>query len=104
METEPPSQEEAPSVTESPGKFLMWLFRQAYRVAVIVIGFTILLIGVIMIVAPGPALIVIPIGLGILAQEFVWARKWLDYAKRQLEEFGITSKSEKTQDPPPGDS
>ena len=39
-----------------------------------VIGMTILLLGVAMIVLPGPAFIVIPAGLGILATEFAWAR------------------------------
>ena len=39
-----------------------------------VIGITILLLGVAMIVLPGPALIVIPAALGILATEFTWAR------------------------------
>ena len=42
-----------------------------------VIGFTILFIGIILIFIPGPALIVIPIGLGILATEFLWARNLL---------------------------
>ena len=78
----------------SPGKFLLWMFRQAYRVAIVVIGFTVLAIGLAMTVLPGPAFIVIPIGLGILAQEFVWARRWLDYAKHQLQEFGITAKTD----------
>jgi tellurite resistance protein TerC len=45
------------------------------KVAVAVIGTTILLIGLALIVLPGPAFIVIPIGLGILATEFVWARR-----------------------------
>ena len=40
-----------------------------------VIGVTILLFGVAMIVLPGPAFIVIPLGLGILATEFAWARR-----------------------------
>ena len=40
-----------------------------------VIGITILLIGVAMVVLPGPAFIVIPVGLGILATEFAWARR-----------------------------
>lgn len=39
------------------------------------IGGTIVLIGVAMIVLPGPAFIVIPVGLGILATEFAWARR-----------------------------
>jgi uncharacterized protein (TIGR02611 family) len=40
-----------------------------------VIGGTVVLIGIALIVLPGPAFIVIPIGLGILASEFVWARR-----------------------------
>lgn len=51
--------------------------RQARRVIRIVIGFTVLLVGVAMIVLPGPAIVVIPAGLAILATEFVWARKLL---------------------------
>jgi tellurite resistance protein TerC len=45
------------------------------KVIIGVIGTTILLIGVALIVLPGPAFIVIPIGLGILASEFIWARR-----------------------------
>lgn len=39
------------------------------------IGGTILLIGIALIVLPGPAFIVIPVGLAILATEFAWARR-----------------------------
>ena len=52
---------------------------------------TVLLIGIAMIVLPGPAVVVIPIGLAILATEFVWARKWLDYAKRKIDTFSSFS-------------
>ena len=52
-------------------------FRQARRLIRIVIGFTVLLIGVFMIVLPGPAFVVIPVGLAILATEFLWAKKLL---------------------------
>lgn len=44
-------------------------------------GGTILVIGFAMIVLPGPAVVVIPLGLGILATEFVWARRWFRRAK-----------------------
>lgn len=47
---------------------------QARRV--VVVGGTTLLAGVAMLMLPGPAFIVIPLGLAILATEFVWAR-WL---------------------------
>ena len=46
-----------------------------------VIGLTILLIGVAMTVLPGPAFIVIPVGLGILATEFAWARRTIRRAR-----------------------
>jgi len=49
----------------------------ARRIAVAVIGGSILLLGIAMVVLPGPAIIVIPIGLGVLGLEFAWARYWL---------------------------
>ena len=44
------------------------------RVIVSVVGATVLLIGVALLVLPGPAFIVIPIGLAILATDYAWAR------------------------------
>jgi len=55
--------------------------QQAKRIARIVIGFTVLLVGLAMIVLPGPAIVVIPAGLAILATEFLWARKLLERIK-----------------------
>ena len=52
-------------------------YKWARRVVVAVIGGTVVLIGVVMIFLPGPALVVIPVGLGILGLEFAWARSWL---------------------------
>jgi tellurite resistance protein TerC len=49
----------------------------ARRVIVSMVGATVLLIGVALLVLPGPAFIVIPIGLAILATEYAWARRWL---------------------------
>jgi tellurite resistance protein TerC len=51
--------------------------RTAWRVVVGVIGVTVLALGLAMVVLPGPAFVVIPIGLMILGSEFVWARRWL---------------------------
>jgi tellurite resistance protein TerC len=55
--------------------------QQAKRLIVIVIGCTILLMGIAMIVLPGPAVLVIPVGLGVLATELVWARRLLNKLK-----------------------
>ena len=52
---------------------------------VIVIGFTVLAAGLAMIVLPGPAVLVVPLGLAILATEFIWARKLLVTVKERLQ-------------------
>ena len=51
------------------------------RIVIAIVGFTVLLLGVVMIVLPGPAFIIIPLGLAILATEFVWAQRLLTKAK-----------------------
>ena len=53
----------------------------ARRIAISVVGGTVLLIGIAMLVLPGPGLIVIPLGLAILGAEFAWARVWLRKVK-----------------------
>jgi tellurite resistance protein TerC len=57
-------------------------------VIIAVIGFTVLSVGVALLVLPGPAFLVIPAGLAILAIEFAWARRWLQRIKRLAEEKG----------------
>jgi uncharacterized protein (TIGR02611 family) len=52
------------------------------RVIVSVVGATALLIGVALLILPGPAFIVIPVGLAILATEYAWARRWLRKVRR----------------------
>ena len=52
-------------------------YKAARRVVVAVVGATVLVLGFVMIVTPGPAIVVIPIGLAILSIEFAWARLWL---------------------------
>ena len=52
-------------------------YKTAKRLAIAVVGSSVLILGIIMLVTPGPAVLVIPAGLGILAIEFVWARRWL---------------------------
>src|SRR5438477_2953839 len=52
------------------------------KLVIAMIGGTVVLIGVALIVLPGPAFIVIPVGLAILATEYAWARRWLKRARR----------------------
>ena len=54
------------------------------RVVIAVMGGTVLALGIVCIVLPGPAFLVIPAGLAILAIEFAWARRWLRSARAVL--------------------
>lgn len=65
--------------------------RQVKKMIIGVLGFTILSIGLAMIVLPGPAIIVVPAGLGVLATEFVWARRLLKKVKQKLNKGGNSS-------------
>ncbi|GAB7026040.1 PGPGW domain-containing protein [Geotalea toluenoxydans] len=64
-----------------------WTLRNVKRLIIAVTGFIVMAVGIAMIVLPGPAVIVIPIGLGILATEFVWARTILKHAKERMARF-----------------
>jgi uncharacterized protein (TIGR02611 family) len=70
-----------------PAKWHEQIWRNARRIVVFVIGSTVLLIGIIMVVAPGPAFVVIPLGLSILATEFAWARWLLKRSKEKLKQY-----------------
>ena len=56
--------------------------RVAKRIVVAVVGGTVTLIGIALIILPGPASVVIPIGLSILATQFLWARRYLKKARQ----------------------
>lgn len=64
--------------------------QQAKRIFRIVFGFTLLAIGIVMIVTPGPGTLTILLALGVLAAEFVWARRLLAHVKQQGERFRNT--------------
>ncbi|MEM6511382.1 MAG: PGPGW domain-containing protein [Pseudomonadota bacterium] len=61
-------------------------YRMAKRIVVLVVGVTVLLVGAALIVLPGPAFVVIPIGLAILSIEFAWARRWLKKVRETISE------------------
>jgi uncharacterized protein (TIGR02611 family) len=57
--------------------------QQAKRWVKVVIGFTLLFLGVVMLVTPGPGWVAIGFGLALLAAEFVWARRLLNRLKAE---------------------
>lgn len=69
--------------------------RQLWRIIKITIGFVVLLVGIILILLPGPAVIVIPAGLAILASEFKWAKGllvWFEGKFKKLSKKGSSDK------------
>ncbi len=70
----------------------MWVetLKQARRISVAVVGFTVVLLGIAMIVTPGPGWLVILLGLSILSAEFVWARRLMKRIKRTGQELTRT--------------
>lgn len=78
---------------------LAW--KTAKRLVIGVIGGTVLLVGVAMIVLPGPAFVVIPLGLAILATEFVWAKRLLTRVKDRVRGFPTVLQEPSGQQPPP---
>jgi len=64
--------------------YALAVLRGARRAIVFTLGTSVILVGIVMIVAPGPAVVVIPLGLAILASEFLWARRLLQALKERL--------------------
>lgn len=68
--------------------------RRLKRFFVALVGGTVLGMGILLIVLPGPAVIVIPAGLAILAIEFAWAKRWLERARELLKNINKSKSGE----------
>jgi uncharacterized protein (TIGR02611 family) len=60
-----------------------FVLRSGKRIAVAVVGAALVVAGLVMMVTPGPGLLVIIAGLAVLATEFAWAERMLDKAKEK---------------------
>ncbi len=61
--------------------------RRVYRLAVGVLGVAIVVVGLVLLPAPGPGWLIIFAGLAVLASEFEWAQRLLDTARRRVGEW-----------------
>jgi uncharacterized protein (TIGR02611 family) len=68
------------------GVTLRFIGRNGKRIAVSVLGFVLLLAGLAMMVLPGPGILVIIAGLAVLATEYVWAQRAMNFAKQKAEQ------------------
>jgi hypothetical protein len=77
--------------------------RNAKRVAVTIAGFTVVIVGLILVPLPGPGWLIVFAGLAILATEYVWAQRLLSYAKTkvgQAKDVVLRKKRPADADPP----
>ncbi len=77
------------------------MLREARKLVIFIVGSTVILVGIIMLVTPGPGTVIIPAGLAILATEFLWARRLLKRIKKKAIDTvnSFTGNSEKPPDP-----
>ena len=72
-------------------------YKVARRVVIAIVGATVVVLGIVMIVTPGPGLVVIPIGLAILSLEFAWARAWLRRLRQVISSNGVSARARRAE-------
>lgn len=72
-------------------------YKLAKRVVITIIGLSVLAVGIVMIVTPGPALVLIPVGLAILGLEFAWARLWLKRLRENISTRNLKAQGERAE-------
>ena len=77
MPSNPNSSSPGPSEGDAEVSNWQWAYRGGRKVVVGILGLTLVLIGLAMVVLPGPAFVVLPAGLAMLSLEFAFARRWL---------------------------
>jgi uncharacterized protein (TIGR02611 family) len=60
------------------------VFGLPYRILVAVVGTLMVLIGLVLVPAPGPGWLIVITGLAVLAGEFAWARRLLHFTRDKL--------------------
>ena len=78
---------------------LFGTYKVAKRIVIGIVGGTILIMGIVMMVTPGPGIAGILLGLGILGLEFAWARIWLKRIKTKGQDMARALRNRK-QEPP----
>lgn len=73
-------------------------YKVARRIVIGVVGATVVAIGMVMIVTPGPALVVIPVGLAILSVEFAWARHWLRKLREAISNNSLNGRARRAKE------
>ena len=76
----------------SPKAVVRFIWRSSKRIAVTIAGAALLLVGLVMMVTPGPGIVFIITGLAVLATEYVWAATALEKARDAAKKGGSALK------------
>jgi uncharacterized protein (TIGR02611 family) len=76
----------------SLSELLRWIWRSTKRIVVFVVGVALVVLGLVLLVLPGPGILVVFLGVAILATEFAWAEVALDKAKAGAASAGQAAK------------
>jgi uncharacterized protein (TIGR02611 family) len=68
------------------GVTIRFIGRNGKRIGISILGFVLVIGGLAMLVLPGPGILVVIAGLAILATEYVWAQRALNFAKQKAEQ------------------
>ena len=63
--------------------YIRWIGRTTWRVLVTVVGFALIAVGIVLLVLPGPGILVVIAGFAVLATQYAWARTALEETKRR---------------------
>ncbi len=78
-------------------KAINFTYSTGRRIVISIVGASVLLLGIVMILTPGPAIVMIPLGLAILAIEFVWARRWLSQLREMISRRGAEGRASRAE-------
>lgn len=67
----------------TPRDYIRWIGRNSWRVLVTVVGFGLIALGLVLLVLPGPGILVVIAGFAVLATQYAWARTALEVTKRR---------------------
>jgi hypothetical protein len=79
-------------VAARPGDILRFIARNSKRVAVTIAGGVLILVGLVLLVLPGPGIVVIALGFAVLGTEYAWAAAALERTRRTAEQAGKSVK------------
>lgn len=69
------------------GPIARFVGRSTKRIVVSTVGFALLAIGIVLLVVPGPGLLLVAAGLAVLATEYAWARTALEVTRRRTKQL-----------------